>query len=291
LTEQSIGTGGWSCFNVPERNRLNAYSRVFDFEVNSTFYIYPPFELFRSWRTRVPSNFEFALRCHRDLTHRYLLEPREESYQVMRRMLSACRLLRAETLVLQTPTTTELTDSRLNAIKNFLQSAYTQGVQLVWKVRTYPNVNHNGRLSKLMEDQGITHCVHISRGEMPIVKSGLPYTRLFGPGFHNVYQYTDKELTKIHKVSTESGFQKAILSFHGTRMYTEASRLNFYEQKGEFPKVTNSIGLESLKKVLTEDVNLPATKEELIRKKGWKVIDITETQRVKASQLLGQLVN
>ena len=292
LTELRIGTGGWSYFNVPNRDRLNAYSRVFDFvEVNSTFYSYPSFDRVRAWRTRVPSDFEFAVRCHRDLTHRYLLEPREESHQVLGRMVSICRLLGAETLLLETPATMELTDSRLDAIESFLRSADTEGVQLAWEVRRLSAADYDMRLSELMKDLGIVHCVDISRHETPMVKSGLLYTRLFGLGFRNVYQYTDEELINIHKVSVESGFQKAVLSFHGTRMYKDASRLKFLEQKGQFPKVTNSVGLESLREMLTEDVSLPATRENLIREQGWKVMDITDTRRAKASELLGQLVD
>ena len=177
---------------------MQAYSRVFDFvEVNSTFYGYPSSEMVRSWRTRVPMGFEFGVRCHRDLTHKYLLEPRDESYQVLKRMLSICSLLKAETLILQTPATLEFTNSRMDAIRTFLQSADTGHVQLVWEIRRPSTLDYPPSLSGLMKDVGIVHCVDISRHEKSITKSDLLNTRLFGLGNQNVYQYTDEELTNI----------------------------------------------------------------------------------------------
>ena len=217
------------------------------------------------------------------------MDPREESYQVLEKMLSICRLLRAETLILVTPATMELTSSRLDAIGAFLQSADTGDVQLVWEIRKPSTLGYDPRLLRLMKDAGIVHCVDISRHETPMTKSDLLYTRLFGLGMQNIYQYTDEELSNIHKVAVDSGFRKAVLSFHGTRMYKDASRLKFFEQTGQFPRVTKSTGLESLGEVLAEDVRLPTTKRELLMRQGWKIVDITPIRRMKASELLGQL--
>src|SRR5659263_38607 len=79
------------------------------------------------------------------------------------------------------------------------------------------------------------------------------------------------------------------LTFHGARMYSDASRLKVYERSGTFPKVTKAIGLASLKIVLEEDAVFPATKIELIEKQGWKVFDLTEKEHVHANLLLGKL--
>ena len=73
-----IGAGGWAYFKVPGLDPLAAYSKAFDFvEVNSTFYTTPSIEMVRSWRKRVPGNFMFSVRCHKDLTHKHLLSPRK----------------------------------------------------------------------------------------------------------------------------------------------------------------------------------------------------------------------
>jgi len=92
-----IGAGGWAYFKVPGLDSLAAYSKAFDFvEVNSTFYETPSMEMVRSWRRRVPDNFMFSVRCHRDLTHKYLLSPRRESYEILNQSLRICNELKAE---------------------------------------------------------------------------------------------------------------------------------------------------------------------------------------------------
>jgi len=79
-----IGAGGWAYFKVPEMDPLAAYSKAFDFvEVNSTFYTTPSIETVRSWRQREPDNFMFSVRCHKDMTHKYLISPGKESYEIL----------------------------------------------------------------------------------------------------------------------------------------------------------------------------------------------------------------
>ncbi len=65
-------------------------------------------------------------------------------------------------------------------------------------------------------------------------------------------------------------------------MYKDAARLKTYKETGKFPMVTKSTGLHSLEEVLSEDARLPSTKAELIRHQGWKLIDLTKTERVHA---------
>ncbi len=141
---------------------------------------------------------------------------------------------------------------------------------------------------ELLRDLGIIHCADISR-ELPAVDSDIMYTRLFGPGQHNLYQFDDAELVKIGESVKESNSGKAYLTFHGARMYSDAARLKVYQKSGTFPKVTKAIGLDSLRSVLEEDARFPASKSELIEKQGWKVFDLTEKERVHASVLLERL--
>ncbi len=73
-----IGAGGWAYFRVPGMDALAAYAKAFDFvEVSATFYTNPSIEIVRSWRRRVPEDFTFSVRCHKDLTHKYLLSHRK----------------------------------------------------------------------------------------------------------------------------------------------------------------------------------------------------------------------
>jgi predicted urease superfamily metal-dependent hydrolase len=85
-----------------------------------------------------------------------------------------------------------------------------------------------------------------------------------------LYQPTDEELLQIYERATRSGSEKAMLCFHFVKMYKDAARLKVFTEKGIFPKVTRSTGLESLKEVLMEDAKFPATKAQLIKSQGWK---------------------
>ncbi|WAM22814.1 MAG: DUF72 domain-containing protein (plasmid) [Candidatus Methanoperedens sp.] len=279
-----IGAGGWAYFKVPGMDSLTAYSKAFDFvEVNSTFYETPSIEMVRSWRQRVPDNFMFSVRCHKDLTHKYLLSPGKECYEILNQSLRICGELKAEILHIQTPPTFN-PDEKCKSIQDLLSSVDFGNVRLAWEIRG----KVSDRTIELMRDLGIIHCTDISR-EMPAVDSDIIYTRLFGHGKHNLYQFYDAELLKIDTNAKERGKDNIYLTFHGVKMYSEAARLKVFEKSGTFPKVSKATGLASLKIVLEEDTVFPATKSELIEKQGWKVFDLTENEHVHASMLLEKL--
>ena len=53
--------------------------------------------------------------------------------------------------------------------------------------------------------------------------------------------------------------------------------------------VTKSTGVNSLAEVLREDARFPSNKNELVNHQGWKIIDLTPTKRVHATDLLQKL--
>jgi uncharacterized protein YecE (DUF72 family) len=279
-----IGAGGWAYFKVPGMDSLTAYSKAFDFvEVNSTFYKTPSLEMVRSWRQRVPDNFMFSVRCHKDLTHKYMLSPRKESYELLNQSLRICNELKAEILHIQTPPHFN-PDDKHKSIQDLLSSVDFGNVRLAWEIRG----KVSDRTVELMRDLGLIHCIDISR-EMPAVDSDIMYTRLFGHGEHNLYQFDDAELLNIDMNAKETGKDNVYLTFHGARMYSDAARLKVYEKSGTFPKVTKANGLASLKIILEENTIFPATKSELIEDQGWKVFDLTVKEHVHAGVLLQKL--
>ena len=231
----------------------------------------------------MPDNFMFSVRCHKDLTHKYLLSPRRESYEILSQSLRICSELRAEILHIQTPPSFN-PDEKLKDIRDLLSSVDLGSVKLAWEIR-----GHMGQGTiELMRDLGIIHCTDISR-EMPEVDSDILYSHLFGKGEHNLYQFDDTELLEIDRQVKDLRRGEAYLTFHGARMYSDAGRLKVYEKSGTLPKVTKANGLASLKIVLEEDAKFPATRDELIEKQGWKVFDLTDTEHVHASVLLGKI--
>jgi uncharacterized protein YecE (DUF72 family) len=285
VTKYLIGTGGWAYFKVPGESPLRAYSRIFNFvEVNYTFYKYPDTRMVEHWRRIVPADFTFAVRCHQDLTHRVGLKPVGEAYAVFSQMIGVCRVLEAPFLHLETPARCTFDEQSVKEVKEFFSTVNLKGVRLAWEVRGKMT---NG-IVNLMEDFGIVHSVDLSK-ELPAIKSDVVYTRLFGKGKHNIYQFTDEELEEIDGKILKSEAKVLIATFHGLRMNTDAARFKMFKEKGVFLPVTSFAGVDSARAVLSEDARFPSTKAELIEHQGWKVIDLKTDKRIHLSELLSKL--
>jgi uncharacterized protein YecE (DUF72 family) len=285
LPDLLIGTGGWAYFKVPNEPSLKAYSEAFNFvEVNYTFYEYPNVRLVEGWRKTVPKDFTFSVRCHQDLTHKIGLRPANEAYQVLGQMVTYCRLLDSPFLVLETPVSYVLDKVSISAAKDFFSSANLNNVRLVWEIRA-PITE---QALDLMRDFNIIHCVDISTVK-PSDWSDAGYTRLFGKGKHNIYQFSDEELQVIDKNASESKAKVVALSYHGARMSIDALRFAEYKKTGNFLPVTAYTGLASARAVLSEDAVFPSSKQSLICDQGWKVIDLTAEKRVHLSELLSKM--
>jgi len=268
---------------------LVAYSRAFDFvEVNSTFYEIPSLKLVEYWRRLVPPNFEFAVRCNKALTHKYKFQPLSEAFDVLKKMTTICKTLRAEVLHMQTPASFQFTKTNVDFMRNFFSSADLRGVRVALEMRGSDRPL-NPDLLEVMQDYNMVHCVDLSKDEEPAYESDILYSRLFGKGPRNVYQPTDEELRKIDGKASRGKHKTVVVSFHFVRMYKDAARFKIYKETGKFPMVTKSTGLGSLTEVLREDAKFPSTKQELIRHQGWKIVDLTEDKRVHATYMLERL--
>jgi uncharacterized protein YecE (DUF72 family) len=174
----------------------------------------------------VPINFTFAVKCHQDLTHRIGLRPVEEACEVFAKMKTYCRILNAPFLVLETPKSYTM-DLALPDAKAFFSSINSKGIRLVWEIRapiTPKAVN-------MMQDFNIVHSLDLSK-EKPAYASDVVYSRLFGKGQMNLYQFTDEELVDVNKKVLEglaSGAKTVALSYHGARMYSDAARFMNYK--------------------------------------------------------------
>jgi len=282
LTDYLIGTGGWAYFKVPDQPPLKAYSKIFNFvEVNYTFYEYPDSQMVERWRRTVPSDFIFSVRCHRELTHKIGLKPVDEAYTVLSRMLDYCNILGSPFLVLETPVSYVINYEERKNAGELLSSFAFQGVNLVWEMRA-PVTKE---ALYLMQDFNIIECVDFSIAA-PSVESDIVYSRLFGKGKHNIWQFTDDELLAIdHKVKSINP-RIIAMSYHGVKMNIDAARYMKYKKTGTFIPITDFTGINSARAVLFEDTHYPLSKTELIEKQGWKVIDLTLDKRVHLSDLL-----
>jgi len=281
LTDYYVGTGGWAYFNVPGKSPLKAYGKIFKFvEVNYTFYQYPSTRTVEGWRSVVPKGFTFSVRCHQQLTHQIGLKPTDEAYEAFYKTKNYADILETPYVVMETPVTYEAdVDAR-----NFLSGLNLKGVQLVWEYRAPITQS----VTSLMQDFSVIQCVDLSR-QKPAYNLEVAYTRLFGKGQHNIYEYTNDELLDIQRQAEETGSKKVFMSYHGLRMNTDALRFQQHLQTGKFLPVTSATGLESAKLVLAEDAAFPSSKSALIESQGWKVIDVKENETAHLSKYLRAL--
>jgi uncharacterized protein YecE (DUF72 family) len=288
LTAFLIGTGGWAYFQVPNVHPLIAYSKAFNFvEVNSTFYEIPNLKMASSWRRMVPSDFEFSVRCNKELTHSLRFQSVPEAYEILERIFAICRVLNAELLHFQTPPSFQPNKTNGKKINDFFSTIDLGEIRPILEIRSKDSLDSS--LIKVLQELSIVHSVDLLKGEEPAYKSDILYTRLFGKGFHNIYQPLDSELREVDKVASQGNYKKAVITMHSNRMFKDAARFLIYKETGDFPMVTKSTGVESLAEVLSEDANFPSTKEQLVFHKGWKVIDWSREKRVRASELLTKL--
>jgi hypothetical protein len=199
-------------------------------------------------------------------------------------MISFCRILEAPFLHLLTPERYVFNKLALEQARDFFSSVNLKGIQLAWEVRG----PRTPALEALMQDFDIVNSVDLSKEES-VGESDVVYTRLFGKGRSNIYQFTDDELVEIDQRIIKAQVKTAIVAYHGTRMNSDALRFKGFKELGKFLPVTDFTGLESAKSVLLEDAKFPLTRTQLIENQGWKVFDVAADRRIHLSDLLSKL--
>lgn len=249
----------------------------------------PTMKEVENWRKLVPPDFQFAVRAHRAITHENRLQPSAETLEALVKMKEICHVLNAGILHLQNPRSSKLDGASASKLDDLVTSADLGKIRIALEIRSTRSSELPLELVRVMQNHGMIHCVDLSRGETPAYQSDTLYTRLFGKGSHNVYQPMDEELVEVDHKASSGNFEKVAMSFHFVRMYKDAARLKIYKQTGKFPTITKSTGLASLDEVLNEDARFPTTKQDLVYSHGWKLFDMTEDRRIRASDLLMKL--
>jgi uncharacterized protein YecE (DUF72 family) len=282
MAESLVGAGGWGYFS----GGLEAYAKAYRFvEVNATFYRHIPDPTARRWRAQVPSDFVFSVKAHRDVSHRDRLRGSSAGRAAFAQTLRTARLLRAPFVVLETPAFLPFDSSQAKGLRD-LAAMVPGGVRIGLEARAYAGRDLPAALRRAMEEGGILDVVDLSQSE-PRVPDEVQYTRLFGPGPHNVYQFDDEELREIDRRASDA--VRVAFTFHGVRMYSDAARFLTFKRTGAFPPATPSRGLASLESVLAPDARFPSSKDDLVRQHGWKVIDLDDETRAHAVRLLATL--
>ena len=277
-----VGAGGWGYFS----GGLEAYARGFRFvELNVSFYRRIPEATARRWRSRVPDDFVFAVKANQAITHADRLRASARAREAFAHDLKTARILRSPFLILETPPGLRFEAAQLAGLRE-LAGRLGNGLRLGLEARAYRQRKLPEVLRRTMEENRVLDVVDLSQGP-PRVADEVVYTRLFGPGPANVYQFDDAELRATDRTSGDA--VRAAFTFHGVRMYTDAARFLAFKRTGTFPPATSTRGAASLEEVLRPDARFPATREELEREHGWKVVDLDDRTRVHAARLIENL--
>lgn len=259
-------------------------------ELNSTFYEYPRLETVEGWREKAPENFEFTVKAHQDISHKSKMKLDEVSLKAFERIKQICKTLKAGILVIQTPGS--FRPDKLGDAEKFFKSVNREDLVLVWETRGVewekPEVYE--RLDQVLSSLDIVHVTDPFK-ILPAYTSRTAYFRLHGLGKElYYYQYSDMELRKLKdivKPFEEEGKTVYVL-FNNLSMFEDGLRFMEYLAKGKFPKITGSVGLESVKSVV-EKTRYPAPKSMLIKKVGWRLVEVEEGKQVRLAKLLAEL--
>ncbi|MEM1556912.1 MAG: DUF72 domain-containing protein [Candidatus Bathyarchaeia archaeon] len=270
-------------FPVSQPKYYEAFSLV---EINATFYRYPSQRTVEGWRKRAPAGFEFTVKAHQDISHKYRLNV-EQSREPFERVKQISRILGAKIILIQTPASLTIRD--IGDAERFFREIEREGFILVWETRGPSWENDEGlkKLREMLSKVNVTHVTDPLRLP-PAYVTNVAYFRLHGLGEKlYYYQYTNEELKRLYEIvkkydDLEMG---VYVLFNNLTMFDDAKRFRLYVEGGSFPPLTGRYGIDAIKELISL-IKYPATKETLISKVGWRLVEVEPDKQVRLSEIL-----
>jgi len=266
------------------------YRKVFHIvELNSTFYEYPQPSTVKKWREEAPEDFDFTVKAHQDISHKCRLKL-ELVGDSVERMKEICRALNARLLLIQTPSSFK--PDSLRGAERFFEGASRNGLTFVWETRgpLWEKAETRDRLREVLERLDVSHVTDPFR-IMPVFTGHTAYFRLHGLGEQlYYYQYTDKELARLYDRVKPFDVPKRVVYvlFNNLAMFDDAKRFVASLEGGRFPSITGATGIESVKTVI-EKTRYPLTKNMLIKRLGWRLVELEGGEQIRLSEVLKDL--
>jgi uncharacterized protein YecE (DUF72 family) len=259
-------------------------------ELNSTFYEYPKLETVEGWREKAPGDFEFTVKAHQDISHKAKMKLDETCIKAFEKMKEICRTLNAKILLIQTPGS--FRPDKLGEAEKFFANINREDLTLVWETRgpEWEKPEVVGRLRQVLSRLNVVHVTDPFR-VLPAYTGQIAYFRLHGLGEElYYYQYTDEELRRLSEIAKnfEAEGKTVYVLFNNLSMFEDGLRFMHYLSSGKFPKVTGAVGLESVKSVIAK-TRYPTPKSMLVKKVGWRLVEIEEGKQVRLAELLAEL--
>ncbi len=227
----------------------NKYYRVFSVvELQNTFYELPSIDWARNLREEAPREFRFTVKAWQVITHPHssptwkkmkkkpggnlenygYLKPTRENIDAFEKTLEVARVLNAEIIVLQTPSSMPSDQEAIRNIDVFFESikSYLKNEIIGWEVRG-PLLS-NSELPRILEKHDVVHVIDVFKGR-PLYKSSMQilYTRLHGKGPGEVnysYNYTDQDLEELSGILLSEDYSIAFVLFNNVKMLENALR-------------------------------------------------------------------
>ncbi|MEM1659600.1 MAG: DUF72 domain-containing protein [Candidatus Bathyarchaeia archaeon] len=259
-------------------------------ELNSTFYQYPNLETVKSWREKAPEDFEFTVKAHQDISHRFKMKANERCLESFSRIKAICEALRTKIMLIQTPAS--FTPDKLGDAEEFFRKIDREGLTLVWETRgpTWEKPEVRDKLQKMLEKLDIIHVTDPFKN-LPVHTNYIAYFRLHGLDSRlYYYQYDNEELKKLReliKPYEEEGKTVYVL-FNNLSMFDDGARFMYYISTGKFPSIAETAGIDSIRKII-EKTRYPASKSTLIKKLGWRIVEVKEGKQIRIQELLEKL--
>jgi uncharacterized protein YecE (DUF72 family) len=271
-------------FPVATKKYYDCFNLV---EINRTFYKFPKTTTVKKWREEAPKNFEFTVKANKIISHEYKLDTRKSCLNGFERMRIICRILEARILLIQTAAT--FTPDRIRAAEGFFRKIPREQLTLLWETRgwTWDDPKARKKLADMLKKVDVVHVTDPFK-MLPAHTAEIAYFRLHGLGERTYYyQYSDQELKKLHRImrSFEKEGKAVYALFNNLSMFDDALRLEHFLEKKWFPRVTGKVGLESVS-VVTRKIHYPVTKAVLLRRLGWKLVDLKEGKQARLGEIL-----
>ena len=199
--EIHIGTCGWHYPHwsgpfyppdVDQRGFLRHYANQFrTVEINNTFYQLPDKETLLRWRETVPSDFLFAVKANRYITHMKKLKDSEEP---LARMLEAVCVLgdKLGPILFQLPPRWHVNMKRLRSFLEVLPEQHRYAIE--FRDRSW----FDSWVYDLLREHEVAFCIHdLARQASPkVITSDVVYVRLHGPSGRYQGRYTQQMIAR-----------------------------------------------------------------------------------------------
>jgi len=196
-----IGTSGWNYNHwsgpfypkdLPQKKWLEFYrERFHTVEINNSFYQLPKASTFETWRTTVPSDFRFAVKASRYITHmKKLKQPAEAVSNFMNRIESLGD--KADVVLFQLPPKWKFNGDRLRSFFNLLPDTFRYTFE--FRDSTW----WNDETFEILNEHNAAFCIFELAGKKTPtqVTTDFIYIRLHGPGAAYEGSYGDNTLSQ-----------------------------------------------------------------------------------------------